>query len=38
VAAALRLTGHFLDVWAAPAVGRERSPEARTRLAALFRG
>lgn len=38
VAAALRTTGHFLDAWAAPAFGRERAPEARARLAALFPG
>jgi DNA repair protein RecO (recombination protein O) len=36
VAAALRLTGHFLDAWAAPAFGAERAPAARARLAARF--
>lgn len=34
VAAALRLTGWFLDRWAAPAFGLEAAPPARARLAA----
>lgn len=38
IAEALRATGHFLAAWAAPAFGRERPPEARARLAALFPG
>ncbi len=36
VADALALTGHFLAVWVAPAIGRERPPQARDRLAELF--
>lgn len=36
VAAALRVTGHFLDARAAPAFGLERAPEARARLARLI--
>ncbi len=36
VAAALRVTGHFLDARAAPAFGLERTPEARERLVRLI--
>lgn len=36
VAGALRLTGHFLAAWAAPAVGLQRLPEARARLVELI--
>jgi len=36
VAAALRVTGHFLDARAAPAFGLERAPEARERLVRLI--
>jgi len=36
LADALALTAHFLTVWVAPAIGRERPPQARDRLAALF--
>ncbi len=36
VARALRATRHFLDRRAAPALGHERAPAARARLAALF--
>ena len=36
VAAALRLTGHFLEAWVCPALERPRLPEARTRLVALL--
>ncbi|MFO7854966.1 MAG: DNA repair protein RecO [Paracoccaceae bacterium] len=36
VAAALRVTGHFLDARAAPAFGLERAPEARARLVRLI--
>ena len=36
VADALRLTGHFLEAWAAPAFERARPPEARDRLARLL--
>lgn len=34
-ASALRLTGRFLEKWAAPALGLEAPPSARARLAAL---
>jgi DNA repair protein RecO (recombination protein O) len=36
VADALALTGHFLAAWVVPAIGRERPPAARDRLAELF--
>ncbi|MFT6775093.1 MAG: DNA repair protein RecO (recombination protein O) [Paracoccaceae bacterium] len=35
-AEALRLTGHFLDAWAAPAMGHARLPDARARLQDLL--
>lgn len=38
VAAALRLTGHFLERAAAPAYGLEGAPAARSRLVERFRG
>jgi len=38
VAAGLRLTGHFLDRWLAPALGDRPIPAARARLAAVLAG
>ncbi len=36
VAAGLRMTGHFLDTWLAPALGERPLPEARHRFARLM--